>query len=84
MLNPNLYLSGVILTMNDTRSTMSKQVTAEIRSFFGGKVYETAVPRNIKLCESPSFGVPVMLHAPKSSGAVAYQKLAKEFLTREG
>ncbi len=84
ILNPNLYLSGVILTMNDTRSTMSKQVTAEIRSFFGGKVYETAVPRNIKLCESPSFGVPVMLHAPKSSGAVAYQKLAKEFLTREG
>lgn len=83
MLNPELYLSGVILTMNDTRSTMSKQVTAEIRSFFGNKVYDTPVPRNIKLCESPSFGVPIMLHAPKCTGAQAYQKLAKEFLKRE-
>ncbi len=84
MLNPDLRLSGVVLTMNDNRSTMSKQVTAEIRGFFKDKVYETPVPRNIKLCESPSYGVPVMLHAPKSSGALAYQKLAKEFLNREG
>jgi len=82
-LNPKLALSGVILTMNDTRSIMSRQVTTEIRNYFGKKVYETPVPRNIKLCESPSFGVPVMLHAPRSSGAQAYLKLSKEFLQRE-
>ena len=83
-LNPKLQLMGVILTMNDNRSIMSKQVTAEIRNFFGDKVFETPVPRNIKLCESPSFGVPVVLHAPRSSGAMAYYKLAKEFLKKDG
>lgn len=82
-LNPQLYINGVILTMYDTRTTMSKQVTADIYKYFGDKVYPVPVPRNIKLVESPSFGVPVVLHAPKSNGAFAYDALAKQFLTRE-
>lgn len=82
-LNPALTINGVILTMYDTRTTMSKQVTAEIYRYFGDKVYTVPVPRNIKLVESPSFGVPVVLHAPKSSGAVSYEALASQFLERE-
>lgn len=82
-LNPSLYINGVILTMYDTRTTMSKQVTADIYKYFGDKVYTVPVPRNIKLVESPSFGVPVVLHAPHSNGALAYDALAKQFLNRE-
>lgn len=82
-LNPLLYINGVILTMYDKRTTMSKQVTADIYKYFGDKVYPIPVQRNIKLVESPSFGVPVVLHAPHSNGALAYETLAKEFLTRE-
>ena len=69
--------------MYDTRTTMSKQVTAEIYKYFGDKIYTVPVPRNIKLVESPSFGVPVILHAPHCSGALAYDALAKQFLSRE-
>ncbi len=82
-LNPQLYINGVILTMYDTRTTMSKQVTADIYKYFGDKIYTVPVPRNIKLVESPSFGVPVVLHAPHSNGALAYEALAKQFLLRE-
>lgn len=82
-LNASLRINGVILTMYDTRTIMSKQVTAEIHRYFGSTVYSTRVPRNIKLVESPSFGVPIVLHAPKCSGAAAYQALTKEFLERE-
>ncbi|MCM1042686.1 MAG: AAA family ATPase [Corallococcus sp.] len=82
-LNPTLTINGVILTMYEVRTTMSKQVTAEIYKYFGEKVYTIPVPRNVKLVESPSFGVPVVLHAPKSSGAVAYEMLTKQFLQRE-
>ncbi len=82
-LNPQLYINGVILTMYDKRTTMSKQVTSDIYKYFGDKVYPIPVQRNIKLVESPSFGVPVVLHAPHSNGALAYETLAKEFLTRE-
>lgn len=83
-LNTGISLSGVVLTMNDTRSIMSRQVTEEIKNFFKDKLYQTPIPRNIKLCESPSFGVPVMFHAPTSKGAKAYAKLAGEFIVREG
>ena len=83
-LNTGISLSGVVLTMNDTRSIMSRQVTEEIKNFFKDKLYQTPIPRNIKLCESPSFGVPVMFHAPTSKGAKAYAKLAGEFTEREG
>ncbi|MDD4291837.1 MAG: AAA family ATPase [Clostridia bacterium] len=82
-LNPSLVVGGVILTMNDTRSIMSRQVSQEIKGYFGDKVYETTVPRNIKLCEAPSFGIPVSIHAPKSNGAIAYAKIADEFIKRE-
>ena len=82
-LNPKLGISGVVLTMYDTRTVLSKQVTAEIYKYFSDKIYTVPVPRNIKLVESPSFGVPVVLHAPRCSGALAYQALAKQFLERE-
>ena len=82
-LNPNIYISGVVLTMYDLRTTLSKQVAAEIRKYFTDKIYTVPVPRNIKLVESPSFGVPVVLHAPNSSGALAYQALARQFIGRE-
>ncbi|MGN1067180.1 MAG: ParA family protein [Candidatus Fimimonas sp.] len=82
-LNSSLTINGVILTMYDVRTTMSKQVTAEIYKYFGNTVYTVPVPRNIKLVESPSFGVPIPLHAPRCSGAVAYSALAKQFLERE-
>jgi chromosome partitioning protein len=83
-LNPNIYVNGVILTMFETRTTVSRQVTDEIKKYFGEKVYNIPVPRNVKLVESPSFGVPISVHAPKSNGAAAYEALAKQFLTREG
>lgn len=82
-LNPKIDINGVVLTMYDMRTTLSKQVTAEIYKYFSNKIYTVPVPRNIKLVESPSFGVPVVLHAPRSNGALAYQALAKQFLERE-
>ena len=82
-LNHDIYINGVILTMYDSRTTMSKQVTEEIYKYFGDKIYTVPVPRNIRLVESPSFGVPVVLHAPHSNGALAYQTLARQFLERE-
>lgn len=82
-LNSNLTINGVILTMYDSRTTMSKQVTEEIYKYFGDTIYTVPVPRNIKLVESPSFGVPISMHAPNCSGAAAYHALAKQFLYRE-
>lgn len=82
-LNPNIEINGVVLTMYDMRTTLSKQVTAEIYKYFSSKIYTVPVPRNIKLVESPSFGVPVVLHAPRSNGALAYKALAQQFLERE-
>lgn len=82
-LNSNIFINGVILTMYDSRTTMSKQVTEEIYKYFGDTIYTVPVPRNIKLVESPSFGVPIVLHAPHCSGAAAYRALAKQFLQRE-
>lgn len=83
-LNSSIRINGVILTMYDVRTTMSKQVTQEIFKYFGDTVYSVPVPRNIKLVESPSFGVPISLHAPNCTGAVAYKALAQQFLEREG
>ena len=82
-LNPQLTINGVVLTMYDIRTTMAKQVTEELFKYFGDKIYTVPVPRNIKLVESPSYGIPVMLHAPKCNGALAYAALAKQFLDRE-
>lgn len=82
-LNSNLTINGVVLTMYDTRTTMSKQVTAEIYKYFGAKMYTVPIPRNVRLVESPSFGVPIFLHSPNSSGAAAYSALTEQFLQRE-
>lgn len=82
-LNPTLELEGVVLTMHDTRSLMSRQVAEEIQRYFGEKVYAISIPRNIRLSEAPSHGVPIMLHDKRCSGAKAYHVLANEFIKRE-
>ena len=82
-LNPELKIYGVVITMYDGRALISKQINAEIHKFFGKKMFDTVIPRNIRVSEAPSHGKPVMLHDPRSSGAKAYQALADEFLARE-
>lgn len=81
-LNPHLQIGGVLLTMFDTRTNLSHQVVGEVRSFFGDRVFHTVIPRNVRLSEAPSFGLPVALYAPKSNGAEAYAAVAEEVLTR--
>ncbi len=83
-LNPELELHSVLLTMYDERTNLGQQVSTNIREFFGEKVFKTVIPRNIRLGEAPSHGVPVILYDPRSRGAEAYIALAKEFLAREG
>lgn len=82
-LNPVLKIEGVVLTMNDNRAIISKQISAEIRKFFGKRVYETVIPRNIRLAEAPSHGVPIMLHDTRCSGAKAYLAFTEEFLSKQ-
>jgi chromosome partitioning protein len=79
-LNPALALDGVLLTMYDPRTNLSEQVAAEIRRFFGDAVFRTVIPRNVRLAEAPSFGLPVLLYDAASSGAQAYLALAQEVL----
>jgi chromosome partitioning protein len=81
-LNPGLDIEGVLLTMYDRRLNLSKQVAAEAREYFGAKVYRTAIPRNVRLAEAPSFGQPIVLYDVVSQGAQAYLALARELLTR--
>ena len=83
-LNPKLQIEGVVLTMYDGRAIVSRQIADEIRKFFGEKVFNTVIPRNIRVSEAPSHGVPVLLHDAKSKGAKAYVELTKEILQREG
>ena len=82
-LNPSLDIDGVLLTMYDKRSSLTDQVSSEILKFFGKKVFNTKVPRNIRLAEAPSHGKPITLYDRKCTGALAYQQLAKEFLSRQ-
>ncbi len=82
-LNPQLKIEGVVLTMKDNRAIISRQITSEIKKFFGKRVYETAIPRNIRLAEAPSHGVPIMMHDTKCSGAKAYLALTEEFLSHQ-
>ena len=82
-LNPSLKIEGVVLTMSDNRAIISRQIAAEIKKFFGKRVFETVIPRNIRLAEAPSHGVPIMLHDTKCSGAKAYASLTEEFLERQ-
>ncbi|HSF39590.1 MAG TPA: ParA family protein [Thermoanaerobaculia bacterium] len=81
-LNPRLAIAGILLTMYDDRTNLSKDVAEEIRSHFAGKVYETVVPRNIRLAEAPSHGLPIFQYDIKSRGAEAYLALARELLRR--
>jgi chromosome partitioning protein len=82
-LNPELEIEGVLLTMYDRRLNLCQQVVDEARSYFGSKVFETIVPRNVRLGEAPSHGKPVILYDILSPGAVSYMKLAGEMLDRE-
>ena len=82
-LNPSIEIEGVLLTMKDNRSNLVAQVSDEIKKYFGTKVYNTYIPRNIRLAESPSHGKPILLYDNKSKGANAYQALADEFLKNQ-
>ena len=79
-LNPHLNLEGVVLTMFDGRTNLARQVAVEAKNFFGDSVFETVIPRNVKLSESPSFGQPIFLYDSESVGARAYLNLAKELV----
>ena len=81
-LNPQLAIDGILITMQDDRMNLSRQVGDEIREYFGETVYETVVPRNVRLAEAPSFGKPVALYDIKSRGAEAYLNLAREVIAR--
>lgn len=83
-LNPELEIQGVILSMFDGRTNLSVQVVQEVKKYFGGKVYATVIPRNVRLAEAPSFGMPITEYDPKSKGAEAYMDFAEEFLELEG
>jgi chromosome partitioning protein len=83
-LNPRLDIEGVLLTMYGDRTNLGQQVAREIRGFFDNKVYDTVIPRNIRLAEAPSHGMPVVLYDAKSRGAEAYTTLARELLSRNG
>jgi chromosome partitioning protein len=82
VLNPSLEVEGVLLTMYDDRTNLGQQVSSNIREFFGDKVYKTVIPRNVRLGEAPSHGVPVILYDARSRGAEAYVALAHEFIAR--
>ena len=79
-LNKTLYIEGVVLTMNDARTNLSNQVIKEVKTYFKDNVYKTIIPRNVKLSEAPSFGMPITVYAPKSKGARCYEKLTNEII----
>ncbi len=81
-LNPGLEIEGVVLTMLDERTNLAQQVMAELRKFFGEKVCSTTIPRNIRLAEAPSHGLPALMYDPRSKGAESYIRLAKEIIGR--
>jgi chromosome partitioning protein len=82
-LNPELTIHGIVLTMFDQRNSLATQVVADVRGFMGDKVYETVIPRNVRVSEAPSHGKPVLLYDLKCSGSQAYLKLASEVIQRE-
>jgi chromosome partitioning protein len=79
-INPTLAIEGILLTMYDDRTTLSRQVAADLRSFFGAQVFETVIPRNVRLAEAPSHGIPVIIYDIHSKGAESYLQLAKEVI----
>ena len=82
-LNPALEIQGVVLTMYDRRNSLSEQVASDVREHFGKKVYDTVIPRNVRVSEAPSFGKPVLVYDLKCAGSQAYLKLAREVVVRE-
>ena len=82
-MNPNLEIQGVILSMFDGRTNLSIQVVEEVKKYFKEKVYTTVIPRNVRLAEAPSYGMPVIQYDPRSTGAQAYMEFADEFLSSE-
>jgi chromosome partitioning protein len=83
-LNPDLAIKGVVLTMYDSRTNLSAEVNAEVRKHLGTTVFDTIVPRSVRLSEAPSYGLPIALYRPDSKGADAYASLAAEFRARDG
>lgn len=81
-MNPDLEIFGVLMTMFDSRTTLSKQVVDEVQEYFGKKMFKTIIPRNVKVSEAPSHGMPVVQYARVSKGSLAYMKLAKEVVAR--
>ena len=79
-LNKDLDIEGALLTMYDARTNLSNQVVKEVKKYFENKVYKTVIPRNVRLSEAPSYGMPISLYDPKSKGAKSYEKFTKEFL----
>jgi len=82
--NPSLSIHGIVLTMFDPRNSLAGQVAADVRAFMGDKVYDTVIPRNVRLSEAPSHGKPALLYDLKCAGSQAYLKLASEVIQREG
>jgi chromosome partitioning protein len=83
VLAPDLAVRGVIMTMYDGRTNLAQDVVNEVKKFFPGKVFDSVVPRSIRLAEAPSYGIPITLYAPQSEGAKAYKKLAREVLLQD-
>ena len=80
--NPDLEIEGIVMTMYDMRTNLSQQVVQEVIKHYGNKVYETLIPRNVRLGEAPSFGLPIIKYDPYCTGSAAYKRLAKEFIGR--
>jgi chromosome partitioning protein len=84
VISPDLIIRGLILTMYDTRTNLANDVVDEVKKHFQEKVFNTIVPRSVRLAEAPSYGVPISLYSPSSIGANAYNELAKELLLGDG
>jgi chromosome partitioning protein len=83
-LNPQLEIEGILLTLYDSRTSLGNQVVEEVRTHFGEMTFQTIIPRNVKLSESPSFGVPAIIHDAESKGALSYLNLAHEIINKNG
>ncbi|WP_058486387.1 ParA family protein [Defluviitalea phaphyphila] len=83
-LNPSLYIEGILFTMYDARTNLSLQVVEEVKKYFSKEIYTTLIPRNVRLGEAPSHGLPIMMYDKRSKGAESYKLLVEEFLEREG
>jgi len=81
--NPKLAMEGILLTMFDERTNLSRQVRDDLKGFFGDQVFETVIPRNVRLAEAPSYGQPITLYDPECRGAESYLELAKEIINHD-